>query len=154
MKNSLYEFHNIEYKVQDNLRLSISPLACRKAMNNKYIYHSRISEAKFRSLLKCFSLDVEASKIAVLTGISRNTVNRNLTAIRKRISEFRELVSPFAQAKVEIDESCFGHIRCGVSEVGEREERLLFPGLLNGKGKCTRKFAKKNLRTKRTTSTA
>ena len=119
-----------------------------------YKYISAISEAKFRSLLEVFFLGCGRPKIAVLTGISRKKVNRTLTAIRKRISEFRELVSPFAQAKVEIDESCFGHIRCGVSEVGEREERLLFPGLLNGKGKCTRKFAKKNLRTKRTTSTA
>ena len=91
--------------VQDNLRLSINLLMCCLSMDNKYIYPSRISEAKFRSLLKCFSLDVEASKIAVLTGISRNTVNRTLKAIRKRVSESCELVSPFAQGEIEIDES-------------------------------------------------
>ena len=139
-------------KVQDRLRLPINILTCFPAMDYKYM--SAISEAKFRSLLEVFFLGCGRPKIADLTGISRKTVNRTLTAIRKRISEFRELVSPFAQTKIEIDESCFGHISCGVSEVGEREERLLFPGLLNGKRKCTRKFAKKNLRTKRTTSTA
>ena len=86
-------------------------------MNNKYIYRSRTLEAKFRSLLKCFSLDVEASKIAVLTGISRNTINRTLSAIRKKISEFCELESPVDQGKVEIDESYFGERRVrGVRE--------------------------------------
>jgi transposase-like protein len=74
-------------------------------MNKKYIYRLRISVAKSRSLLKCFSLDVEVSRIAVLTGISRNTINRTLTAIRKRISEFCKLISPFAQGEVEIDKS-------------------------------------------------
>ena len=104
-------------------------------MNNKYIYRSRISGAKFRSLLKCFSLDVEASKIAVLTGISRNTVNRTLKAIRKRISEFCELESPFAQGEIEIDESYFGARRVrGVRGRGAGGKTVVF-GLIKRKGK-------------------
>ena len=104
-------------------------------MNNEYIYRSRISEAKFRSLLKCFSLDVEASKIAVLTGISRNTVNRTLKAIRKRISESCELVSPFAQGEIEIDESYFGARRVrGVRGRGTGGKTVVF-GLIKRKGK-------------------
>ena len=96
-------------------------------MNNKYIYRSRISEAKFRSLLKCFSLDMEASKISVLTGISRNTINRALRAIGKRISEFRELESPFDQGEVEIDESYFwaGRVR-GVRGRGAGGKTVVF----------------------------
>ena len=112
-------------------------------MNNKYIYRSRTLDAKFRSLLKCFSLDVEASKIAVLTGISRNTVNRTLKAIRKRISEFCEPESPFAQGKVEIDESYFG--ACRVRGVKGREAggRTVVFGLIKRKGKVYTQVVKK-----------
>ncbi|SMO31734.1 hypothetical protein SAMN06265218_1011, partial [Fodinibius sediminis] len=39
-------------------------------MNNKYYKRSRISEAKFRHLIRCFSLDLTASETAELTGIS------------------------------------------------------------------------------------
>ena len=74
---------------------------------NKYIKHSRLSEAKFRELVKVFALDVEAQKIAYLTQLSRNTVNRYLFLVRQRIAEFCEHQSPF-QGEVEVDESYFG----------------------------------------------
>ena len=40
-------------------------------MINKYIKSSHISERQTRSILKYFSLDSEATKIASLTGVSR-----------------------------------------------------------------------------------
>ena len=40
------------------------------SMKNKYIIRSRISEAKFREILKYFAEDIEASKISNLTKIS------------------------------------------------------------------------------------
>ncbi|MHC5144671.1 MAG: IS1595 family transposase, partial [Planctomycetota bacterium] len=43
-------------------------------MINKYQKRSRISEAKFRQIIKLFSLDIEATKIAELTGLSRKTI--------------------------------------------------------------------------------
>ena len=64
-------------------------------MKNKYVIRSRISEAKFRELVRYFSLDLDATKIAVLTGLNRNTINRYLTLIRDRIAESRERESPF-----------------------------------------------------------
>jgi transposase len=73
---------------------------------NRYIKRSRISEAKFREFVKCFSLDLDAHQTALLTGLNRNTVNRYLLLIRTRIAEFCEQSSPF-QKKVEVDESCF-----------------------------------------------
>jgi len=76
-------------------------------MKNKYVKRSRISEAKFRELIKCFSLDLDASKIAKLTGLNRNTINRYLTLIRQRIAEMCEQESPF-KGEVEVDESYFG----------------------------------------------
>lgn len=74
---------------------------------NKYANRSRISEAKFRQLIKLFSLDLDADQIASLTGLNRNTINRYLNAIRERIASFCEDQSPFA-GEVEVDESYFG----------------------------------------------
>jgi len=74
---------------------------------NRYSKRSRISEAKFRELVRYFSLDLDAQKIALLTNLNRNTVNRYLLLIRKRIAEFCEHSSPF-QGVIEIDESYFG----------------------------------------------
>ena len=45
-------------------------------MTNKYIHRSRISEAKFREVVRLFSLDIEASKIAKISKLNHNTVNR------------------------------------------------------------------------------
>jgi transcriptional regulator with XRE-family HTH domain len=74
---------------------------------NKYVEVAHISEHKFRELLRLFSVDLNASQIASLTGLSRNTVNRYLRAIRLRLAEFCEFSSPFS-GEVEVDESYFG----------------------------------------------
>lgn len=63
-------------------------------MNNKYVNRSKISEAKFRELVRFFSIDLTAIQIAELTGLNRNTVNRYLTEIRKKITRFTEATSP------------------------------------------------------------
>ncbi len=76
-------------------------------MRNKYVKRSRISEKKFRQLVKLFSLDLDAVQISEIVHLNRNTVNRYLKAIRGRIAEFCELESPF-YGEVEIDESYFG----------------------------------------------
>jgi len=45
-------------------------------MRNKYIFRSRISEKKFREILRLFCLDIEAIKVAEITHISRPTINK------------------------------------------------------------------------------
>lgn len=77
------------------------------SFSNKYVYRSRISEAKFRQLLKLFCLDLTATKIAELTYLSRNSVNKYLKAIRVRIAQLCETESPFS-GQVEVNESYFG----------------------------------------------
>ncbi len=57
---------------------------------NKYIGRSRISEAKFRKIIKYFSLDIEANKASVLSSLNRNTLNRYYMLIRRRIAEYCE----------------------------------------------------------------
>ena len=61
---------------------------------NRYVRRSKISEAKFRELVRYFALDLDAHKIAALTRLNRNTVNRYLLRIRERIAEHCEEASP------------------------------------------------------------
>ena len=76
-------------------------------MKNKYVLRARISEAKFRDLVRLFAMDLEANKIASLTRLNRNTINRYLFLIRQRIAELCEQESPF-KGDIEVDESYFG----------------------------------------------
>jgi transposase-like protein len=76
-------------------------------LKNKYANRSKISEAKFRELVKLFALNLEATQIAELTRLNRNTVNRFLRAIRQRLAEVCEQQSPFS-GEIEVDESFFG----------------------------------------------
>ena len=68
---------------------------------------ARISTKKFRQILKLFALDIEATKIARLTDLNSNTINKYLRLIRERIAEECELESPFS-GEIEVDESFFG----------------------------------------------
>src|SRR3989344_6246478 len=76
-------------------------------MRNSYLKHTHISEVKFRAVLKCFSEDFTASQTALLTNISRNTINGLFAKFRLRILDLttsREGLS----GEVEVDESYFG----------------------------------------------
>ena len=77
------------------------------AKGNKYKKRSRISDAKFRQILKLFCVDLNASQIAELTSLNRNTVNSYLRMFRLRIAEICETQSPYS-GEVEVDESWFG----------------------------------------------
>ncbi|MCL1926454.1 MAG: hypothetical protein FWF95_04885 [Syntrophorhabdaceae bacterium] len=44
-------------------------------MENKYIRRSRITEAKFRQIVKCFALDLATAQTAEMTLLSRKTVD-------------------------------------------------------------------------------
>ena len=95
---------------------------------------ARISMKKFWQILKYFSLDIEATKIAQLTGLNRNTVNKYLLLIRKRMTEECELESPFS-GDIEVDESFFGARRVkGKRGRGASGKTIVF-GLLKRNGK-------------------
>ncbi len=77
------------------------------SMKNKYIVRSRISEKKFREILKYFTEDIETTKIANLTRIFRISINKILKNIRilmasecKKISKFSGEISS-SQARLE-----------------------------------------------------
>ena len=104
-------------------------------MKNKYIKRSRISEAKFRELIRLFVADLNAKQIVLLTGISRNSVNKILKSIRLRIVEHCEAESPFDAGEVEIDESYFGARRVrGMRGRGAKGKTIVF-GLIKRQGK-------------------
>ncbi len=62
---------------------------------NKYINSSKISEAKFREIVKYFVADLSATQIATLSGISRNSINKYIMEIRHRLYDFCSSESPF-----------------------------------------------------------
>ena len=77
-------------------------------MKNRYYIRSRISEKKFREIVKLFIADLTAQQIAFLSKTNRKTVNKILMGIRKQIACFCEKESYFNKGEIEIDESYFG----------------------------------------------
>jgi len=76
-------------------------------MKNKYVRRSKISEAKFRQIVKLFSLDLTATQITEIVGLNPKTVDLLINKIRARIlliSKSRDL----ATGVYEADESYFG----------------------------------------------
>src|SRR5688500_6560617 len=78
-----------------------------KPGKNRYYRRSRISESRFRRLLRAFALDLTATDAAQLTGLSVRRINDVYLKVRRRIAERCEQQSPF-QGEVEVDESYFG----------------------------------------------
>jgi len=74
---------------------------------NRYFRFSKISEAKFRSLLRCFSLDMTATQTAHMTGLSLRSTNQIFLRLREKLAKECEKVSPFS-GDLEADESYFG----------------------------------------------
>ena len=77
-------------------------------MKKRYFIRSRITEDKFREIIKLFSSDLTAIQRAYLSGVSRMSVNRILKQLRIRISEECEKESLFKRGEIEMDESYLG----------------------------------------------
>jgi len=69
--------------------------------------YSRLSDYKIKKIMKCFCLDLTASKTAALLGINRNTINRYFNLFRQQIAADYGVAHPFT-GEVELDESYFG----------------------------------------------
>ncbi|QMT41312.1 IS1595 family transposase [Neisseria shayeganii] len=76
-------------------------------LKNKYQKFSKITEPKFRQILRLFSLDLTASDTAKLTGISVRSINSLYLKLRRRLAEECERQTPLCGI-VELDESYFG----------------------------------------------
>jgi transposase-like protein len=104
-------------------------------MKNKYANRSKISEAKFREIIKYFALDLTATQIAVLSKLNRNTINRYLMAMRKIIYNHCIEVQRIEIGEIECDESYFGSRRVkGKRGRGASGKAIVF-GLFKRNGK-------------------
>jgi len=102
---------------------------------NRYYQRSRISEYKFRLLVRYFALDLSASDVAELTGLTHKAVNVIFLKIRRRMTEDCAQQSPFKSGEVEVDESYFGARRVrGKRGRGASGKTIVF-GLLKRDGK-------------------
>lgn len=101
---------------------------------NRYVVRAHISSRQFRHLLQLFALDLEATKVAELTGLNRNTVNRYFRAIRQRLAQACEQARP-VRGTIEVDESYFGPRRVkGKRGLGSGSKTIVF-GILKRQGK-------------------
>jgi transposase-like protein len=76
---------------------------------NKYIKNGKISEAKFRVLLKCFSLDETAKNASVIAGVHINTAERIFKLLRVKVAFFAlQETEKALEGEFEVDESYFG----------------------------------------------
>ena len=101
-------------------------------MKNKYIHRSKISEAKFREIVRLFSVDLNVVQITRLFHPNRNTVNRPTKAIRKIITHSCEKEFPVA-GEVEVDESYTRRVK-GVRGWGAKGKTIVF-GLIKQQGR-------------------
>jgi len=108
------------------------------ARKNRYFRRSRLSEAKFRMTMRYFTQDLQASKLAAPSDVSRLTINQQFFKLRPRIAQPCDASSPFS-GEVEVDEPSFGACRV-------RGKRGVEPGVKqssseswNGREKSTRR---------------
>lgn len=80
------------------------------AQKNRYLFRGRISERKFRDLLRLFTLDITADRAAILTGLHHNTTLALYRLLRLRMADLAQADCPF-RGQIEIDESYFGPTR-------------------------------------------
>ena len=74
---------------------------------NKYLSVSKLSESKFRQIIRYYSEDFTILQIAKLTHVNRNTVNLWVNRIRERIYRQVEIEKIKNSINVQVDETFF-----------------------------------------------
>jgi transposase len=80
-------------------------------VKNKYLKNARISEGKFREVLKYFCTDLPALTTSRLTGLNYRTVHRLYGLLRQRMVELAVREAQEFFGDVEVDECYFGSRR-------------------------------------------
>lgn len=76
-------------------------------MKNRYFKNSKLSEAKFREILRYFALDLTATECSALSHVSVRSINDIYLKIRHRLVTVCQQNSPL-RGDLEADESYFG----------------------------------------------
>ena len=79
----------------------------KKQGKNRYAKKTHISERKFREILKCFCADLTAQDTSLVTGVSRNSINKLFHKLRQYLLSLSESQGIF-KGEIELDESYFG----------------------------------------------
>ena len=111
-------------------------------MKNKYYNRSRIREAKFREILKYFSMDFSASQTADLTEVSRRSISDVYQKLRQRVYDLTKQEGKLA-GEVEVDESYFGARRVRGKRGRGAKGKVPVVGLLKREGKVYTKIVKR-----------
>lgn len=61
--------------------------------------------------MRCFCVDIDATKTSILLGLNRKTINRYFLLFRKLINDFQEKEKNSFFGLIEVDESYFGGTR-------------------------------------------
>jgi transposase len=108
---------------------------------NRYYRRSKLSEAKFRQLLRYFAMDLTATDAASLCGLSVRSVNAIYLRVRARMAAHCESASPLSSfsGALEADESYFGPRRVrGKCGRGAGSKTIVFGLLKRGKNVYTK----------------
>jgi len=101
-------------------------------LENKYIHRAKISESKFRQVVKLFALDLTSTQITALTGLNPKTTDSLVNKIRSKILFTSK--SKSVSGEFEADESYFGPKRKGRRGRGAGSKTIVF-GLYKRNGK-------------------
>ena len=101
--------------------------------------------AEFRRNSELFCMNIEATKVAKITGVSRQSVNKLFPKIRERIAEDRERSSPLVQGTLGLGESCFGAGRVRGSRGKGAAEKIPVLGILKKVAKSILRLCKVRL---------
>jgi transposase len=81
------------------------------------LHRSKISERKFREIVRYFAYDIEAKKVSEFTKLNRKTINVYYTKVRTSIMHYQEIKTQLS-GEIELDESYFGGKRKGKDKRG------------------------------------
>ncbi len=103
---------------------------------NRYVFRFRILERKFWQMIKLFAPDLEANKIAILTGLNRNAVNKYLMMFRQRLAGACRCQKTSC-GEFEVDESYFGRKRIPAPRGRGAGSKTIVVGVLKRGGKVS-----------------
>ncbi len=112
-----------------------------RSMKNKYCNRSRLSEYKFKKLLRCFCDDLDTVLSSKIVGISRQKLSKYFGALRLRIVEMSQFEGKFS-GEIEVDESYFGAKRVRGKRGRGARGKIPVVGVLKRGGKVYTKVVK------------
>jgi len=71
----------------------------------------KLTKHKVKKIIRCFCIDINATKTALLLGINRNTINRYFKLFRYAIYHHQMIELKLLGGEIEVDESYFGSRR-------------------------------------------